>query len=368
MGAIKLLHTSDLHIDWLFENFSPAAKQIRRRELIKSFDVITDLAIQEEVHALLIAGDLFHATKVDRSSLTAVLANLQRLAEKKIYCLLLPGNHDPLTPDSLYNYIDLPPNVHIFREKSWTVFDQIPNLNIYGFPYFDELKDTNILSQLQVTSNNLFQVAMLHGSYKNVQQIENYMPFQDVDIVNSNLNYLALGHYHNFKDCSQGQVKCFYPGAPNCLSFNNTDERQVILVELSTAGTVIKPIAINGRKYVQLNYDMTLGSPVELYKKIEDLKDLAVCLKIIITGLVDESKILTNNEVKSLFAENFFYLEVVDRSTILPANLNLDFTVKGIYLKKMQALLDNPTLSDEEREIIENALKIGFIALERGRV
>ena len=60
--TFKFIHCSDLHIDSPFKGFSSVEDQLAevlRKSTYQAFQNIIDLALKEEVEAVLIAGDIY---------------------------------------------------------------------------------------------------------------------------------------------------------------------------------------------------------------------------------------------------------------------------------------------------------------------
>ena len=97
---MRLVHTSDLH---LFAARSPEADQAMVRSV-----AATVMAF--EADALAVAGDLFDHNRVPLDVAAELLASL---SAHGVPVIVLPGNHDPLTPDAVYRRVDRPANLFV---------------------------------------------------------------------------------------------------------------------------------------------------------------------------------------------------------------------------------------------------------------
>lgn len=370
-GRITLLHTSDLHIEWLFERYPAQMRQKRRREILGVWDRLADLAVERQVAAVLVTGDLFHSPTPSLGSLAAVVATMRRLEEHGIKVVIIPGNHDPLGANSVFQWGDFPRNVHIFLEPELGTYDGIEGLTIHGAPYYAADKTRRLLQGFQVNRalGNNFQVAMLHGTFKGVPVgDEDYSPIYPEDIAESGFDYVALGHYHDYRDCSSPTVKSAYPGSPVRLGFGNLAPRRALIVTLDPLeGTSIEPVEIADRRYEVVEQEIGQLSLVDLYEKIRRMADPELCLKVLIEGITadpDLARGFSAGEISGQFAPLFFHLEVEDRTTVLPdLSDNLDqTTVKGIFLQKCRKMLEE----SPERRVVEEALRLGLRALRGG--
>lgn len=368
---ITLLHTSDLHIEWLFERYPAQGRQKRRQEILGAWDRMADLAIERRVTAVLVTGDLFHSPTPSLSSLAAVVATMRRLEEHGIMVIIIPGNHDAPGANSVFRWADFPRNVHIFLEPEITSYDGIDGVTIHGVPYYAADRTRRLLQGFQVNRSlgNNFQVAMLHGTFKGVPVgDEDYSPIYPEDIAESGLDYVALGHYHDYRDCSSGTVKSAYPGSPVRLGFGNLAPRRALIVTLdSLAGTQVEPVEIADRRYEVISQEVSRMSLADLYENIRRMADPELCLKVLLEGVVpdaDAAQGFSAGEIAAHFSPLFFHFEVEDRTSILPALAgNPDqSTVKGIFLRRCLQMLEEST----EPRVVEEALKLGLRALRGG--
>jgi DNA repair protein SbcD/Mre11 len=94
--TLKILHTADVHLD--LDGYVADPQGQRYRDIVhQAFSTVIDLAIQESVDLLLIAGDLFDSNRPGGDVVDFAIQELRR-AERPI--VVLPGNHDCLNmPD-----------------------------------------------------------------------------------------------------------------------------------------------------------------------------------------------------------------------------------------------------------------------------
>ena len=78
---MKLIHCADIHLDSPMEASLPLEKATeRRQEVLYSFLKLIDFAAENQVDAVLIAGDLFDSDYPSSETLAAVLSAME---EKK---------------------------------------------------------------------------------------------------------------------------------------------------------------------------------------------------------------------------------------------------------------------------------------------
>lgn len=135
---MKIIHCADLHIG--LEN-GPIDKEtmfpLRVQDFLDSFDAMVAFAIQEEVDAILIAGDIFHRNNPNPMLLNAFASRISEVAES-LPVVILVGNHD--TPGPLH------------RRSSVDVFGELRLPNVYLGNKFETVVVKTKSGSLQVTT------------------------------------------------------------------------------------------------------------------------------------------------------------------------------------------------------------------------
>jgi exonuclease SbcD len=85
---MKFLHTSDWHVGRTIRNRS------RSDEHRAVFAEIVDIAVHEQIDAVLLTGDIFHERRPTLEAQELVAETLAELARRQIPSVVIPGNHD----------------------------------------------------------------------------------------------------------------------------------------------------------------------------------------------------------------------------------------------------------------------------------
>ena len=218
--TIRCLHTADLHLDAPFPAWGEK-EALRRVDLLKTFERIVNLAIKNDVQLLLISGDLFDSPHPETATVARVQTELQRLVERGITPVLLPGTHDPFAPkNSIYRRETFPGIILSEAQLSEPQHLLLKGVNcyLYGFAY-QSGKVEELLPSMQRRNLPGFHIGLLHGSRRGSPEW-NYrhkdLPFDLADLTALRLDYVALGHYHTFEilQDESGRNIAAYPGAP----------------------------------------------------------------------------------------------------------------------------------------------------------
>lgn len=116
MIPFRFIQCGDLHLGTPFKYIKSLGKQVDEavnRATYRSFEAIVDLAIEQQVQAVLITGDIYDSDTHNLESQVRFAYECERLSAHSIPVFLVQGNHDPA--ESWLRNIRLPDMVHIFQ-------------------------------------------------------------------------------------------------------------------------------------------------------------------------------------------------------------------------------------------------------------
>ena len=94
---MKFIHCADLHIDTPFKGISemdPELQKVLYQSTFQSFNNIVNLAIEEKVDSVVIAGDIYDSEHASLQAQMSFRDNLNRLDEAGIRAFIAYGNHE----------------------------------------------------------------------------------------------------------------------------------------------------------------------------------------------------------------------------------------------------------------------------------
>jgi DNA repair exonuclease SbcCD nuclease subunit len=227
-GEVVIVHSSDLHLgsDYSFGPGGSADPLSALREVLAAA-----AAARADLEAL--AGDT-----VDNNRQTSdLLAQAARtLGEFRVPIVILPGNHDPLTPDSVYRRPELAAasNMcvlgHTVDEAA--VFPRL-GLAVWGKAHRD-YADMRPLDKPPLRSTR-WQLALAHGHYvEEPGEQERFLGswlIRSEDLAATAADYVALGHWNRAARVGGERIHAYYSGSPEYA-------RTVNVVQLRTDGAV----------------------------------------------------------------------------------------------------------------------------------
>jgi DNA repair exonuclease SbcCD nuclease subunit len=216
---LKLLHTSDVHLESDSLGGGPHGERARRR-LRTAFSRVITIANQRRADLLLIVGDLFDSSRIADEALTFALGEIARAAMEVV---MVPGNHDAHDERSIYAQLrpgQLPANLHLILEPEGRAID-FPHLaaRVWGRALIEHSPDYRPLAGLPAPAPARWNIALAHGLFSDDAE-ERSSRITAAEIAASDYHYVALGHVHRFGDVSQAATRAVYCGTPAPLYLN----------------------------------------------------------------------------------------------------------------------------------------------------
>ena len=127
MAAYRFVHSADVHLNSPLRSL--ALRDPRLAEFVGNasrqvFSRIVDLCLDEQVNALLLAGDLYDGEQTSMKTARFLAEQLRRLDSAGIKVFIIRGNHDALS--KITKELVLPENVHLFGGRADAV--EIPRI------------------------------------------------------------------------------------------------------------------------------------------------------------------------------------------------------------------------------------------------
>ena len=335
---MKFLHTSDLHIGKkifetaLWEDQSAMLQQIG------------DIATEEKVDALVIAGDVYDRSVPATEAVELLDGFLTRMSENKIPVIMISGNHDSpervgfadkiLEKQGIYIagvYEGSLRKVEIQDAYGKVVFVCLPFVKpavVGATTCAAEVKTILEKEELEFAKDTRY-VLVTHyfvtgeaGEQPQLSEAETSIDVGGIDNVPADVfagfDYVALGHIHKAQKIGAGQI--YYTGAPMKYSF-------------SEAGST---------KYVNVVELQEKGKIEIVRKEIKPLREMR-CIKGELAELIRED-VVQNPEVSS---QDYIQATLTNREELI----NPIGTLRSVYPNVLQILLEkNYNVSEESYE------------------
>lgn len=346
---MRIIHCADLHLDSKMEtNLSAPKAKERKREILNTFERMVDYAAQNEVNAIIIAGDMFDTARITQTTKNRVLNTIKKYAQ--IDFLYLSGNHDESNFITLIE--DVPANLKIFG-KTWTSFTY-PEVNITGV-VLDEDNHTAVYDALHLPVDCLNLVVM-HGQISQSNSQDQAEVINLNKLKNQNIDYLALGHIHSYTQGALDKrgIYC-YAGCLEGRGFDECGEKGFVLLDITAGKIQSQFVSFAQRQLVELNFDIT---PYDDWFTIEDkivamVNDISPdnLLKITLQG---KYKLQLDKHLGMLEQklDRFYFVKIKDQTTLSVSSEDVanDKSLRGEFIR--QVLASNLTAQEKEQTII----------------
>lgn len=381
LKRVKLLHCGDLHLDAPFTSLADRSgmPEQRRQELKRMFGTVINLAASEKVDMLLFCGDLYEHSYVRKSTFHFMNEQLRRIPNLPV--LIIPGNHDPASPDSLYATFEWPENVHILKSRT-DFYEHAPTgARVYGgMPITGPADgaDGSCASALSMTSGGI-SILMHHGTLDMAFDTEAYQPVSSAELDAWGFDYCALGHFHSIIRGAGRSKRIYNAGSPEPLGFDEEGEHGVFIITIVKNEGEESQIDINFRRIAQrrfINLEVQAGGCLTdeqaasaIAAAVEGTGSTGDLYSVTLKGYVNRSFRMDTAYIAELLKDKAFYMKINDRT--MP---DYDFGLiagepglRGLFVRKMLDRASN-AVGEEARQLVMRALYYGMEAIDEGRV
>jgi DNA repair exonuclease SbcCD nuclease subunit len=217
--VVRVVHSSDLHIG--MDEAQPGVARL---------ETVLGAALEARADLVVLAGDVFDHNRVGLEVLDLAA---DALAAASIRTVILPGNHDCLTQDSVYRRgrFGQLRDVHVLgvTTEDSSLFPDI-ELEVWGRAHLDHFDMTPLRDP--PPRRLRWQIAAAHGHWVSGPHDSHraYLIHQH-ELEATGADYVALGHWDRWTKVGAGKVAAYYSGSP-------TLAKSVNLIELGNADGV----------------------------------------------------------------------------------------------------------------------------------
>lgn len=252
----RFLHIADCHLGYRQYNLRERVNDFARAWLS-----VIDIAIQERVDFVLLAGDLFQKRTIDPPTLSQALRGLERLQNANIPCFAVEGNHEHAYYGERFSWMDFLAQRNLMHLLSTQIEDgkavvapyikregsfaePLPGVRIHGMRYFGastpqafrlyaEALETAKLPQAE------YSIVIAHAGMEGVLPEQGGLSHREAAVLRPHTHYLALGHIHKPYEFDNW---IYNPGSLENCSLTEADwpDRGYYLVDVDTSRSGVK--------------------------------------------------------------------------------------------------------------------------------
>ncbi len=257
--AFRFVHTADIHLDSPLKSLALRDEEIA--EIVgnatrQALERTIDLCFEEDVDALLMAGDLFDGDQ--RSVKTAIFLNTQmrRLTESGIQVFIIRGNHD--AESSITRHLSLPDGVHMFTGHGGVVEIEDRDVAIHGVSFARPELPESLLPKYRQPLPDCTNIGLMHTSLAGVEGHDVYAPCSLADLTAHGFDYWALGHIHKRQIHAETPCTVVMPGMPQGRDIGESGLKSVTLVTIADDGSIsLEERTTSIAQFERLSLDLT---------------------------------------------------------------------------------------------------------------
>lgn len=368
---MRFIHTADWQIGMkrhYFDDDAQSRFSDARENAIRRMGQVA-----RDMHAefVVVAGDVFETNLLRPRT---VRRALDAMAEIPVPVYLLPGNHDPLGPGSIYLSAEFlrakPAQVHVL--DSDRVITVREGVEIVGVPWMAKrLVEDRVAACLKdlPTTSGQFRVMVAHGATSGMgsREILGIIDLATVEsaIEHGQLHYLALGDRHSTTSLGQtGRV--WYAGAPEPTDYDEVDAGNILVVDLEPGEVRVIRVPLGIWHYVARVLDVEHGTAeTTLHRFFEELPDKAhTIVKLNFRGTIGildhmgiESAVQAQREVFGAIERP----EHHDQLAILPESGEMkNIHLTGFARDAFEALVSGSALAEPQGQQHRDALALYY--------
>lgn len=339
---MKIIHTADIHLDSPLSQVKDSAS--RRYELLRALSDMSEYANNNDVNAVIVAGDLFDSQFVSEQTIQSTAEIIKR---SKANWYILQGNHGSAEP--YLKLKQLAPVINLFKED-WTYYN-LGDVTVCG----RELGKDDAGNYAKLTlDRSRYNIVVLHGDVDG----DGYGLIDKKALAESGADYVALGHRHTTAKYKFGPVKACYSGALEPRGFDEPSKTGFILID--TEKDEIRFVAQHIRRIERVCIDVSdIANDIALEVKINDTIgsiDKRNYLDVEFVGVLKEG-IHLNLVANNALSDRFFALRIEDKTSAAYdlSALAAEVSLRGEFVKSAMFI--------EDERLRAEVLKMGLQAL-----
>ncbi len=363
---LRIMHTADLHLGAELSQLGDK-KGMRQSELIISCENIFKICRDNKIDLLLLSGDVFENNSVNDSTVAAFFAACEKAPDTHIF--FAAGNHDPLTSDSPFLRYKLPSNLTVLGDSDECITLADKGVRIYGKSFSGVYMAGQDRFSLVPEADDFINIMVLHADF-GADKSGVYNPISNDFIASSRMDYIALGHIHEFSGIKKaGSTYFAYPGTPEPHGFDELGSKGVICGEISKGVCNLTFVTTALRSYFEEKIDITgIKNNAEIATAVLSVlkerygenynKNL---YKILLVGKIPEELHINCSQIISRIGEEVFFIKIKDNTEfdVDLVSLANEVTLKGKFVKNMLNKIAN---DPENSEKLTRALNLGLKA------
>lgn len=296
--TFRFLHAADIHLDSPMLNlarYEDAPIDAFRGATRQALSNLVQLAIEEKVCFVLIAGDLYDGDCKDFNTPRWLRAKFEELRAADIRVLLIQGNHDAQSRMKKAFRLQLPDNVHLFpTNKPETVLIEELGVAVHGQGFATASIQDDMSADYPTPRQGFLNIGLLHTNCGSVEGHDNYAPSTVKALTAKGYDYWALGHIHKRQLIRETDPWIVYPGNIQGRHINEEGRKGCTLVTVEDGRIIdVDHRVLDVVRWMRCNVDATgcedpgavlaaVGNTIESI--LSEVDDRSLAIRVQVTG------------------------------------------------------------------------------------
>jgi exonuclease SbcD len=234
----KILHAADIHLDSPLQKlgtYEQAPVDRIRGASRRALESMVDLAIEQSVDLVVIAGDLYDGDWQDQNTGLFFVAQSNRLVQAGIPLVVIRGNHD--AANVMTSSLPLPNNpdgseIMLGSDRvDQRVFEDL-GIVVHGRSFRSRAETDNLAAEYPPPISGMFNLGLLHTSLTGAEGHDPYAPCTPAQLTDKQYDYWALGHVHTRGEFTLGGAPIHFCGNLQGRHIRESGPKGCLIVEI----------------------------------------------------------------------------------------------------------------------------------------
>ncbi len=375
---VRFLHTSDWQLGMRRHFLDADANARFEQARIDAIRRIGEASREHGCAFVVVAGDVFENNHLQPRT---IARTVDALRDVPVPVYLLPGNHDPLDPSSIFTraeFVDAcPPKVQVLTGD---VVSHSPGVEIVSAPWRSKGPGRDLAAeactQLSPAPAGTVRILVAHGAVTSFAIGRSDPAIIDeagleAALADGRIHYVALGDRHSATPIGPtGRI--WYSGAPEPTDFDETNPGKALVVDLEAGAASVDEVEIGQWRFLHHHADLNSIEDVHtLRATLDQIPARERCiLKLSFRGSLSIEAKAALDAVLDDLRHPFAAIDTWERHTdlvVLPDDDDLESIPVGGYARDaLQHLLGQAQSGGPDAQTARDAIAL-LHRLARGR-
>jgi hypothetical protein len=253
---IRLLHVADVHLGRPLAAPTPELRQHLLASVRTALRRAVSAALDEEVDAVLVAGDLYDDAHLSFEAERFLMQQLARLGEAGIPCVVVAGDGDPSGPAYRAPQLDWPPGVRYVGTRTPAVIDVTDDagealVRVVAAGHVSAHEHDDLVATFPEAEGGVPHVGVVHAHVARARgagQHGRYAPCDVETLRAKGYAYWALGHVHQAQ-VVDAAAHAWYAGTLHAHGPDDPGPRGALMVTLSDTAYGDSDVSVDRRVF-----------------------------------------------------------------------------------------------------------------------